>query len=317
MLQSSQQTRARQLYMDDTHTQRDIARELNVSERTIYTWIKTKGWDRLRQAARTAPIVASDNLYSQLVELQNTIAAREEGNRFPTMHEAEVTRKLVTCIEKMKKTPSLAQNMQMLQSFRAFAHDKDDLSFCYKLNNRIERFLEGEAENGYYPYQPEYGPSAKPEPLFPPEKTEVPLSDNETENNLSETLNNTSAVSPKHSLDLTPPLSTAIASATEVGESLSHPSSGSRGEAIHGHLSTSNIRKDFLSEILPNKPHQILTSRTLHSTSDTTKLSEEVGSISEVNRSVPIPKQDADTAFLRKNFPTRLSALRGENAPPD
>lgn len=163
------QNEARLLYMADDKSQKDIASHVGVSERTIYTWIRHNGWDRLRQAARSAPIIATDNLFSQLIELQDSIAAREPGKRFPTMQEADLTRKLVLSIDKMKSSPSLSQSMQVLHIFRSFVSDSYDLSFRHKLNRLIENFLEGEAKNGYRPYQAQYGPAITPDPDFSPD----------------------------------------------------------------------------------------------------------------------------------------------------
>jgi hypothetical protein len=147
--------KAQFIYMTEGKGQKEIAAEVGVSERTIHTWIHQYAWDKLRLAALQAPATIADNICSQLVELQNTIAAREPGNRFPTLQEAEVTRKLITCLEKMKKYPSLSQNMQMLETFRNYVRplDKD---FSRKLGSYTEKFLTGKNINGFAPYQVEY-----------------------------------------------------------------------------------------------------------------------------------------------------------------
>jgi transposase-like protein len=147
--------RAQFIFMTEGKSQKEIAAEVGVSERTIHTWVHQYAWDKLRLAALQAPATIADNICSQLVELQNTIAAREPGNRFPTMQEAEVTRKLITCLEKMKKYPSLSQNMQMLETFRNYVRplDKD---FSRKLGGYTEKFLTGKNINGFAPYQVEY-----------------------------------------------------------------------------------------------------------------------------------------------------------------
>ncbi|MBC7552945.1 MAG: hypothetical protein H7257_03090 [Taibaiella sp.] len=45
----------------------------------------------------------ADNICLQLVEFQNHIAAREPGMCFPDAKEVETMRKLITCLEKLKK----------------------------------------------------------------------------------------------------------------------------------------------------------------------------------------------------------------------
>ena len=114
-------------------------------------------WDRLRHASRTAPAVIAENMFSQIVELQNDIASREEGKRYPTMQEAELTRKLCLSIDRMKSAPALSQTMQVLRLFRSFANSYGDRDFRLTLNHVIEHFLEGNAKDSYMPYQIEYG----------------------------------------------------------------------------------------------------------------------------------------------------------------
>lgn len=81
---TERQQSARHLYLAGGKTQREIALEVGVSERTIYTWIHHFAWNKLKQATLQAPATIADNLSSQLVEMQNAIAAREPGKRYPT-----------------------------------------------------------------------------------------------------------------------------------------------------------------------------------------------------------------------------------------
>ncbi len=147
---------ARHLYMTGAKTQKEIAEIVGVTERTIYNWIHQFAWEKLKQASYAAPAIISGNLCSQLVEMQNEIAAREPGKRFPTIQEAEITRKLVTCIEKLKKYPSLPQNMQMLQTFRDFVRPRNE-DFSSRIGHYTELFIEANAKNGFCPYELEYG----------------------------------------------------------------------------------------------------------------------------------------------------------------
>src|SRR6185295_4836461 len=108
------------LYINEGRSQKEIAEKTGVSERTVFTWVHQYSWDKLRLASFQAPATIADNICSQLVELQNSIAAREPGNRVPTPQEAETSRKLIVCLEKMKKYPSLSQAMQIMETFRNF-----------------------------------------------------------------------------------------------------------------------------------------------------------------------------------------------------
>ncbi len=150
-----QKQHARHLYMTQGLSQKEIADIVGVSERTVHTWIHQYTWNKLRQASFQAPVTIADNLCSQIVELQNTIASREPGKRFPTMEEAEVSRKLIASLEKVKKYPSVSQAMQIFESFRAYIrpHNK---ALAGELARYFSSFVEAKGYNGFVPYQPEY-----------------------------------------------------------------------------------------------------------------------------------------------------------------
>ena len=141
---------AQQLYMAGGRTQKEIAEIVGVSERTVHTWVHQFAWDKLRLAAIQAPATIADNICAQLVELQNGIARREPGMRFPTMEEAEITRKLIASLGNMKKYPSTSQHMQVLETFRNYIRPVDK-EFAKQLAGYTTRFLAAKNVNGYAP----------------------------------------------------------------------------------------------------------------------------------------------------------------------
>jgi transcriptional regulator with XRE-family HTH domain len=96
---------ARSLYFDGNMTQKEIASEVGISIRTLRNWIKEACWDRLRKNAYLAPAIMLDNFCSQLIDLQNKIAARPEGKRAVKTSEAQKQRILLNCIVNMQKYP--------------------------------------------------------------------------------------------------------------------------------------------------------------------------------------------------------------------
>ncbi len=147
--------RARILYLTTGRSQHDIALEVGVSERTVFTWIHQYGWNRLRIAALQAPATIIENFTSEIVEMQNAIADRDLGKRFPTNQEADVMRKLVLSIGSMKNTTSLSQNMQMMQCFRDFVRPLDT-DFSRQLAHYADKFFSAKSINGYAPYTVQY-----------------------------------------------------------------------------------------------------------------------------------------------------------------
>jgi len=157
MLLNEQKKQALELYINQNHTQQQIANALGICVRTVYNWIKQHAWDRLRLATHQAPALIADNFSSQLVELQNNIAAREPGKRYPTTQEMEIMRKLTVCIANTKKTISLPQVTQMMRMFRGFVFDNRKKEDAAKVADIIDAFLEARSRFGYAPYDLEFG----------------------------------------------------------------------------------------------------------------------------------------------------------------
>ena len=130
MTLTDQKKQALDLYINQSFTQQQVADAVGVCVRTVHNWVKQHAWDRLRLATHQAPALIADNFSSQLVELQNSIAAREPGKRFPTIQETEIMRKLTVCIANTKKTVSLPQVTQMMRMFRSFVFDTRKKEFA-------------------------------------------------------------------------------------------------------------------------------------------------------------------------------------------
>jgi transposase-like protein len=159
-----QQAQARELYFGSGKTQREIAQAVGVHEKTVYRWIKQDAWEQLKQASLAMPVIIADNMCNQLIELQNSIAEREEGKRIPSMQEAEIMRKLVNCVTKLKDHPSLGQNIQMMMSFSHYI-GSHDLDFNKKLMVYANGYFKGKAKNGCLPIHFDYGtPPMQPSP---------------------------------------------------------------------------------------------------------------------------------------------------------
>ena len=166
MTLTDQKKQALDLYINQSFTQQQVADAVGVCVRTIHNWVKQHAWDRLRLATHQAPALIADNFSSQLVELQNNIASREPGKRFPTTQEMEIMRKLTVCINNTKKTVSLPQVTQMMRMFRSYVFDNRQKEFASIVADVIDSFLEARSRFGYAPYELEFGVE-KIQPLDP------------------------------------------------------------------------------------------------------------------------------------------------------
>ncbi len=149
---TQQQQQAKELYLGSGYTQKQIANTVGVTEKTIYRWMKKEEWDGLKKQSFAAPAVMVNHLYSEVIELQNRIASREEGNRFPTHQEAEIIRKLITCIDKLGIAHSQDTNKQIFMNFATYML-KADNDFSKKLVEYAETYLWHYNNFGYKPYE--------------------------------------------------------------------------------------------------------------------------------------------------------------------
>jgi len=149
----NQHQQAKDQYLNTNRTQKDIAGEVGISERTMYRWIKQEAWDDLKKATLAAPAVAVEHLYSQVAELNNSIASRPEGSRIPTLQEAEITRKLVNSIIKLGTAHSLGTQIQVMQAFTSHMVQADH-DFTLKLTRYFTSYITGKAgRDRYKPYE--------------------------------------------------------------------------------------------------------------------------------------------------------------------
>ncbi|MDR3678379.1 MAG: hypothetical protein P4L41_00330 [Flavipsychrobacter sp.] len=125
-MKTEQKQKAKELYFNSHMSLAQIADEIEVDPKTLYRWAKGEAWDKLKQAALVAPAIAVENMFTQLLNLQKHIASRA-GDQFPTIQEAEITRKLTSCITQMNKYLDLGMNMKITDSFCDYIYGRDPL----------------------------------------------------------------------------------------------------------------------------------------------------------------------------------------------
>lgn len=152
---TEQQQQAQNLFFSGTLTRKEIAAQIGITERTLYSWINGFSWQRLCDAAITAPAVIADKICSQIVELQNHIASREHGKRFPDIQEVEIIRKLVGCLDKLKKYPSKSQSLQAVSAFVSYIQNTDE-NLAVQVREKYNQYITRKPDTGFEPYSLEY-----------------------------------------------------------------------------------------------------------------------------------------------------------------
>jgi len=115
-----QQQQARHLYFQANLNQSEIAAEVGVSQKTISLWISNGRWNTLKEMSKATPAMMIDGMYAELVELNDSIHAREPGKRFATREEADIRRKLLLGIRTIQQQQSAASHMEVLLNFIEF-----------------------------------------------------------------------------------------------------------------------------------------------------------------------------------------------------
>jgi hypothetical protein len=155
IMKTAQQQQARNLYFQADMQPPDIAKILNISERTCYRWMKEQRWQQMKLAAQCMPAGIVDNLQWQIVNLQQQIMARPAGSQFATSEEANIIAKLVLCISRMKAQVTKANSVQILQNYIGMVQGIDP-ELAQRNMPIANLYLKGKAVDGFFPYDFEY-----------------------------------------------------------------------------------------------------------------------------------------------------------------
>lgn len=109
---------AKLLYLQpEKITQKELARRVGVSEKTMSHWITAEKWDRLRQSIILTKEEQHRRLIMQMDELNAAIMSRPEGKRFSVGGEADTLNKLATTIRKLETEASIADIIEVAKRF--------------------------------------------------------------------------------------------------------------------------------------------------------------------------------------------------------
>ena len=119
---------ARTLYLKDNLTQQGIADKVGVSRQTIIRWMAAGQWEKLKVGITLGREQQIANLHRQVMELNNLILSRPEGERFANPAEADTLGKLAAAIKKMETEVGIADlvnvGMRFIEWIRPIDLDK-------------------------------------------------------------------------------------------------------------------------------------------------------------------------------------------------
>lgn len=105
---------AKTLYLRENLTQQEIADRVGVSRVSVSNWVRAGKWEEQKAGITLTRQEQVANLYRQVAEINRTIAARPEGERFPTSKEADILGKLAAAISKMEQEVGIADKISVL-----------------------------------------------------------------------------------------------------------------------------------------------------------------------------------------------------------
>ena len=108
---------AKTLYLRENITQQEIADRVGVSRVSVSNWVRAGKWDQQKAGITLTRREQVSNLYRQVAEINATIAARPEGQRFATSKEADILGKLASAISRLEQEAGIAEIIGVLTGF--------------------------------------------------------------------------------------------------------------------------------------------------------------------------------------------------------
>jgi len=173
------QNQARNLYFQTTLTQAQIAELLGISQKTVSIYVNDNKWNLLKRRAEQAPALMLEQMNSELQELNEAIAARPLGQRFPTKEEAEIRRKTLHSINLINSRQSAGYYSQVFMNFIGWVY-KQNVNDAQLLTRYADKFLKGQMNSDESPRYGNYDlPSTPAMPIPPAAGTDTPPASNQ------------------------------------------------------------------------------------------------------------------------------------------
>lgn len=129
---------ARLIFLKESLTQQEIADRVGVSRATVNKW--TREWEGLKLNLLQTREERISSTLSQLDELDRSIAAKEEGKRFPTTAEADIRRKLTADLEALEQDASVRDIYNVSRGLLDFVR-RLDLEKAKELSDYFDAYI--------------------------------------------------------------------------------------------------------------------------------------------------------------------------------
>lgn len=100
---------AKQLYLRDNLSQKEIADMVDISPKSLSKWIKDERWDTEKSAYTVTREQQIQRLYGHISAINEAISTRAAGDNVPNAKEADTLNKLATAIRKLENEIGISE----------------------------------------------------------------------------------------------------------------------------------------------------------------------------------------------------------------
>ncbi len=100
---------AKQIYLRDNLSQKEIAEMVDISQKSLSKWIKDERWDAEKSAYTITREQQIQRLYGHISTINDNISQREPGQNVPNAKEADTLNKLATAIKKLENEVGISE----------------------------------------------------------------------------------------------------------------------------------------------------------------------------------------------------------------
>jgi transcriptional regulator with XRE-family HTH domain len=131
---------AKTLYVNGSFTQEEIATKVGTTRQTVSRWIREGSWDQVKASYTITPEQILAGLNRQIIEINNNVNSRPEGERFATVAEADTLAKLASSIKKIETDAGIADIVNVGIKFTNWLR-QTDLDLAKRFSDLLDAFI--------------------------------------------------------------------------------------------------------------------------------------------------------------------------------
>ena len=131
---------AKTLYVNGSFTQEEIAAKVGTTRQTVSRWIRDGAWDQVKASYTITPEQILAGLTRQIIEINNKVNSRPEGERFATVAEADTLAKLASSIKKIETDAGIADIVNVGIKFTNWLR-QTDLDLAKRFSDLLDAFI--------------------------------------------------------------------------------------------------------------------------------------------------------------------------------